>query len=636
MAASTHIYDRTRPNIDRVERILEQINKQSLHPQVASLQSVLQDFISGAPARNLVMAYDSSNKIIGAMTFVDNRDEQEIKALGVVHGENTARTLVRSLNHQKTLTVSANTPEHDLYDKLGFQHSEEIEEGEPSKMVKLGPKAKTAASGISQKARLFAKEAHEAVGQVRKYTSEPYIIHPDGVVALLVDNGVMTPEILAAAYLHDTVEDTQVTLEDIHREFGPEIAGLVEMLTDVAKPEDGNRATRMKINQDHNALASPDAQTIKVADIIHNVLDISINDPKWAPKYIAEKEQALKLLTKADQKILALAWATIEKLKEPTMVTPKTSSVEPPETAEISTHKIGEILRNAMAYERATKRLFRLQNGEAKPRSEREEANLATMIKHLEAYPINGEASDHLRAELLSIGRQLSRHNRSWLQKGSLPAWDRAGKKLMSLLSDELKSSIQTWSHTGGLKVATEMSLLFCTNSDCPDFEKRDHGNLTMGFSYGVKSDRHMIYCSTCQSRFSETKCTEFFGTKLSSSEIHDILHNAIEGKSIREIAEIMDLNKDTVNQALLKSKAICEDYIKNKEHTKVTTEMLTDMDLQNKHRDKLHDFIKEVVIPEINGSDDEEEKSEEEDSETKKANLKIVGIIKASRIFKH
>ena len=65
---------------------------------------------------------------------------------------------------------------------------------------------------IVEKARLFATSAHAAVGQKRKYTNEPYIVHPAEVAKLVEDVGG-TQEMIAAAWLHDVIEDTQVPLE---------------------------------------------------------------------------------------------------------------------------------------------------------------------------------------------------------------------------------------------------------------------------------------------------------------------------------------------------------------------------------------------------------------------------------------
>ena len=79
---------------------------------------------------------------------------------------------------------------------------------------------------IVEKARAFAIAAHSAIGQVRKYTNEPYWIHLEEV-ANIVRTTYHTDAMVAAAWLHDVVEDTQVTLDLVRQEFGDEIADLV-------------------------------------------------------------------------------------------------------------------------------------------------------------------------------------------------------------------------------------------------------------------------------------------------------------------------------------------------------------------------------------------------------------------------
>lgn len=77
----------------------------------------------------------------------------------------------------------------------------------------------------------FAEKAHE--GQVRK-SGEPYIVHPIQVVGILADLK-MDPATLCAGFLHDVVEDTSITLEDLEQEFGSEIAMLVDGVTKLGK-----------------------------------------------------------------------------------------------------------------------------------------------------------------------------------------------------------------------------------------------------------------------------------------------------------------------------------------------------------------------------------------------------------------
>ena len=142
-------------------------------------------------------------------------------------------------------------------------------------------------------AEQFATRCHSE--QVRKYTKQPYIVHPRAVVAI-VRSVPHTEAMLAAAWLHDTVEDCGIAISKIHELFDNDIATLVEMLTDVSKPEQGNRKVRKAIDLAHTAKANPDAKTIKLADLIDNAKDIVANDENFARVYIKEKKALLTVL----------------------------------------------------------------------------------------------------------------------------------------------------------------------------------------------------------------------------------------------------------------------------------------------------------------------------------------------------
>lgn len=159
---------------------------------------------------------------------------------------------------------------------------------------------------IVERARIFATAAHAAVGQLRKYTGESYIVHPAEVVSI-VKTVPHTQEMLAAAWLHDVVEDTDVTLSTISIEFGMEVARLVEWLTDVSKPIDGNRAVRKALDREHTARAPAAAQTVKLADLISNTRSIMQHDEKFAKTYLEEKRLLLEVMTKGDRTLHAQA-----------------------------------------------------------------------------------------------------------------------------------------------------------------------------------------------------------------------------------------------------------------------------------------------------------------------------------------
>jgi (p)ppGpp synthase/HD superfamily hydrolase len=159
------------------------------------------------------------------------------------------------------------------------------------------------------RARSFATAAH--AGQTRKYTGEPYITHC-AAVAELVAARPHTPEMLAAAWLHDTVEDTTTTIEDVRGAFGEVVAALVADLTDVSRPEDGNRKARKAIDRAHTAMASPEAKTVKLADLIDNSKSIIDHDSKFAQVYMAEKAELLKVLREGDPSLWAIGMKLIE------------------------------------------------------------------------------------------------------------------------------------------------------------------------------------------------------------------------------------------------------------------------------------------------------------------------------------
>ena len=152
---------------------------------------------------------------------------------------------------------------------------------------------------LEAQALAFAKAAHGSIDQRRKYTGEPYIVHPVAV-AELVRSVPHTPEMVAAAYLHDVVEDTPVTIKEIDAAFGPVVGELVDWLTDVSRPADGNRRVRKELDRQHLAKAPPAAKTIKLADLIDNTLTIRAHDLSFWRVYRREKLALLEVLTEGD------------------------------------------------------------------------------------------------------------------------------------------------------------------------------------------------------------------------------------------------------------------------------------------------------------------------------------------------
>ncbi len=148
-----------------------------------------------------------------------------------------------------------------------------------------------------EKALQFATNAHGA--QLRKYTSEPYIVHPIAVMELLKEVGITNQHILSAALLHDTVEDTPTTIQDIEENFGVLVARMVNDLTDVYTHEKYPtiRRRERKLLECYRLLRiGADAKSIKLADLIDNTKSILEYDKAFAKVYIQEKRGMLFVL----------------------------------------------------------------------------------------------------------------------------------------------------------------------------------------------------------------------------------------------------------------------------------------------------------------------------------------------------
>ncbi|MGZ4743253.1 MAG: RelA/SpoT family protein [Oryzihumus sp.] len=120
---------------------------------------------------------------------------------------------------------------------------------------------------VIEQAYAVAEQAHR--GQLRK-SGDPYITHPLAVATILAELG-MTPATLAAALLHDTVEDTAYSLEDLTRDFGPEVAMLVDGVTKLDKVTYGDAAQAETVRKMVVAMARDiRVLVIKLADRLHN------------------------------------------------------------------------------------------------------------------------------------------------------------------------------------------------------------------------------------------------------------------------------------------------------------------------------------------------------------------------------
>ena len=141
-------------------------------------------------------------------------------------------------------------------------------------------RAKEAPQGLLS-AAAFAAEAHRRHRR-KDVEATPYINHPIQVARILAEEGNVTDvELLTAALLHDSVEDTDVSAEQLEDRFGARVRTLIEEVTDdKALPKE----VRKQLQIEHAAQSSPDARLIKVADKIANLRDLVRSPPaKWPP-----------------------------------------------------------------------------------------------------------------------------------------------------------------------------------------------------------------------------------------------------------------------------------------------------------------------------------------------------------------
>lgn len=144
---------------------------------------------------------------------------------------------------------------------------------------------------LLRKAYALARTAHE--GQFRK-GGDPYIMHPVAVATIIAEDFMMDANSVAAGFLHDVVEDTDTTIDDIRREFGDDVAFLVQVVTkpkshapgqaDLAKQENNFRQLLDSMRRDIRAVL------IKLADRLHNMRSLGSMQPVKQMKIAGETD----------------------------------------------------------------------------------------------------------------------------------------------------------------------------------------------------------------------------------------------------------------------------------------------------------------------------------------------------------
>jgi (p)ppGpp synthase/HD superfamily hydrolase len=163
-------------------------------------------------------------------------------------------------------------------------------------------------------AQTWAHSGHDLAKQVRKFTGEPYWVHTDEVADITEKNGG-TENMVCASHLHDILEDVWPLFSEfgpavIKDMFGEEVLSLVVDLTDVytktAYPK-LNRATRKQFEAERLGKTSPEAKSIKLADLISNTASIVQYDKDFARTYLREKLNLLGYLAEGNPVLLQRA-----------------------------------------------------------------------------------------------------------------------------------------------------------------------------------------------------------------------------------------------------------------------------------------------------------------------------------------
>ena len=175
----------------------------------------------------------------------------------------------------------------------------------------------TTGMALVLKALDFAARRH--ANQRRKGGRQvPYINHPVRVAYYLATvAGIEDPRLIAAALLHDTVEDTPATIEDIRTEFGDDVAAIVAEVTDDKSLE---KKTRKRLQIEHAPEVSWAAAQLKIADKLSNVADISEAPPEgWSMQrrreYLGWTEEVIDRLPERHPKLEAEYRRTLAEAK---------------------------------------------------------------------------------------------------------------------------------------------------------------------------------------------------------------------------------------------------------------------------------------------------------------------------------
>lgn len=151
------------------------------------------------------------------------------------------------------------------------------------------------------KAAEFARRHHEGVK--RRVTGEDYIQHPARVAGRVATLPFADESLVAAAFLHDVLEDedvqgNRVTAPELEAEFGPAVTEYVQALTNPSKGSKAPRRVRKQMDRDHLAQQGIEVRAIKLLDRIDNLREMRGDDPQFVDLYVLESLKLVEAISR--------------------------------------------------------------------------------------------------------------------------------------------------------------------------------------------------------------------------------------------------------------------------------------------------------------------------------------------------
>jgi len=163
------------------------------------------------------------------------------------------------------------------------------------------------------RAAALATRAHE--GQFRKNSSFPYITHPARVAGLVGILPGATEEMVAAAYLHDVIEDTAVSKDEIERETNAQVAFYVDCMTNRSKGGQLSREQRKKMDRERLATIPVEVKKIKLLDRIDNLREMTDYTSGFKALYASESLLLLEAIGDGDPDLAKMLQGIAERMR---------------------------------------------------------------------------------------------------------------------------------------------------------------------------------------------------------------------------------------------------------------------------------------------------------------------------------